>query len=185
VRHRSLRTDGSPSGRSMLVSGRDPARHCQVSWFGWNRRFPVPAMHAFSADGPCGSRIAEGNRRSRRSASLNRMVDPRDHGRIRRAPKNALTGEKNLDPEHSRLEPCILVVSPRRAYTDLERSRLALLSDTTNGQIAKVLDLCWGPGAEPLAGSKGGALALAWFTRLALTNHSIRASAASNLAASA
>ena len=113
MRHRSLRTDGSPSGRSMLVSGRDPARHCQVSWFGWNRRFPVPAMHAFSADGPCGSRIAEGNRRSRRSASLNRMVDPRDHGRIRRAPKNALTGEKNLDPEHSRLELSIFVGNGR------------------------------------------------------------------------
>jgi hypothetical protein len=122
VRHRSLRTDGSPSGRSMLVSGRDPARHCQVSWFGWNRRFPVPAMHAFSADGPCGSRIAEGNRRSRRSASLNRMVDPRDHGRIRRAPKNALTGEKNLDPEHSRLEPFILVGEWERADRDVSRS---------------------------------------------------------------
>jgi len=154
VRHRSLRTDGSPSGRSMLVSGRDPARHCQVSWFGWNRRFPVPAMHAFSADGPCGSRIAEGNRRSRRSASLNRMVDPRDHGRIRRAPKNALTGEKNLDPEHSRLEPFILVGEWERANTELDTSQPALSHAPTNGQITKVLDLCWGPGAKPLAGPR-------------------------------
>jgi hypothetical protein len=36
---------------------------------------------------------------------------------------------------------------------------LAPLQEHTNGQIAKGLALCWGPGAKPLAGSKGGALA--------------------------
>jgi hypothetical protein len=154
VRHQSSRTDGSPSGRSMLVSGRDPVCHRQVSRFGWNRRFPVPAMHASGAGGPFGSRIAEGNRPSRRAASLNRMADPRDHGSSR-AIKNALRGEKNLDPEHSRLEPFILVGEWERADTALDSSTLALSHSPTNGQIAKVLDLCWGPGATPLVRVSG------------------------------
>ncbi len=38
--------------------------------------------------------------------------------------------------------------------------RVGALPLPTNGQIAKGLALCWGPGATPLAGSQGGALAL-------------------------
>jgi hypothetical protein len=159
VRHQSSRTYGSPSGRSMLVSGRDCVRHLQVSWFGCNRRFPVPAMHACGAGRPFGSRIAEGNRHSRRAASLNRMVDPRDHGKVRRAMKNAFRGEKTLDLEHSRLEPFILVGSLRRANTDVERSRSALLREPTSGRIAKAIAFAGGPGGKAPGGVEGSALA--------------------------
>src|SRR5258708_5964697 len=52
------------------------------------------------------------------------------------------------------LEPFILGGWERRADRDLARSGLALLSHPPNGQIAKGLALCWGPGAKPLAGSR-------------------------------
>lgn len=69
MRQATSRSNLSPSGRSMLVSGRETARHFRVSWFGRNGRFPVPAMPVFRVGGPFGSRIAEGGRPRRREAS--------------------------------------------------------------------------------------------------------------------
>jgi hypothetical protein len=57
------------------------------------------------------------------------------------------------------LEPFILVGERERADRDLSRSVSALSRSPTNGQIAKGLALSWGPGAKPLVGSKGEALA--------------------------
>jgi hypothetical protein len=124
VRHHRSRIRRHPSRRSTPVSGRESVRAGPVSRFGWHGCFPVPAMHAYSAGAPSGSRIAASDRPGRREASLNRMADPRDHGMIRGAVaqrswpvpggrKNAADREKVLDPEHSRLEPFILVVPGR------------------------------------------------------------------------
>jgi hypothetical protein len=83
VTHQTSRNHLLPAGRPPPADGREAVRPSQVSWFGWNGRFLVPAMHSISAGGPAGSRITKGNRRSRREASLNRTAQPRDHGMIR------------------------------------------------------------------------------------------------------
>jgi hypothetical protein len=62
------------------------------------------------------------------------------------------------------LEPFILIVSLRRAYMDFSRSRLALLRDTINGQIAKRRALCWRSRRQSLlVGSRAKPLALRRF----------------------
>jgi hypothetical protein len=83
VTHHTLLNCLSPAGRPLLANGPGSLCPLNVSWFGWNRRFLVPAMRSDSVDGTAGSRIAAGNRRSRRVASLNQTAHPRDHGMTR------------------------------------------------------------------------------------------------------
>src|SRR5579859_5888439 len=60
----------------------------------------------------------------------------------------------------------ILVGEWERANTDVDTSRSALSHSPTNGQIAKVLDLCWRSRRQSLlVGSKDEALALARFSQ--------------------
>jgi hypothetical protein len=102
----------SPAG-PLSAGGRRSLRQSRVSWFGWNGRFLVPAMHSNSLDATAGSRIAEGNRRSRRAASLNRTARPGDHRMTRGleagnpgrswSKENRGRGRKKLDLGHSRL----------------------------------------------------------------------------------
>lgn len=85
----------------------------QVSWFGWDGCFPVPAITMSSAGGPAGSRIAEGDRQRRREASLNRTARTRNHDVARDIPligmkairgvgKFVANDEKEVDLGHSR-----------------------------------------------------------------------------------
>ena len=107
--------------RLLSQSERKAARPAQVSWFGWHGCFLVPAMTAFRAGGPSGSRIAAGNRHGRREASLNRMARRRDHEMTRDIPftkmatpavrKFTAGDTKGLDPEHSRSVALISVIS--------------------------------------------------------------------------
>jgi hypothetical protein len=121
VTHVTSRTGHSPSGRSAPVSERETVCFGQVSWFGWDGRFPVPAMRAFRVGGPSGSGSAEGDRPGRREASLNRMARPRDHGVTRAATKSVSAGEKVLDPEHSRLERDDLLAFSQVQFGDRDR----------------------------------------------------------------
>ena len=99
--------------RLLFLNEREAARPARVSWFGWNGCFPVPAMTAFRAGGPSGSRIAAGNRLGWREASLNRMGRRRDHEMAQDIPLTKMTSapavrkfagddKEGLDPEHSR-----------------------------------------------------------------------------------
>ena len=111
--HRTMLNRFSPARRSLLANGQGSSRPSDVSWFGWNGRFLVPAMQSNSVDARSGSRIAKGNRRSRRAASLNRTAHPRDHDMTRglRTRNSCLFiereklvpgNEKRLDGRHSR-----------------------------------------------------------------------------------
>ena len=103
----------SPFGKLLSRSDREAACSDQVSWFGWNGCFLVPAMKASRAGGPSGSGIAEGNRHGRRAASLNRTDRPRDHDMARDTPLTSLADapatkkftaddKKGIDLKHSR-----------------------------------------------------------------------------------
>jgi hypothetical protein len=85
----------------------------QVSWFGWDGCFLVPAMNISGEGGPSGSRIAKGDRHRRRAACLNRTASPRHHDMARDARligmkasrevgKFIADDEKRVDLGHSR-----------------------------------------------------------------------------------